>query len=335
MTGALLYRLNHGVHIIGANGQSYRLNEAKRLCRTSTAGRDRQERGDDLVGRDDQGTVHHPELTRGSFDWIELKQMVTAPKGAVRMALFFGLLPCRGELDFDEINLKTREGAVGRPAAQEILPPRLPLRRIKEAFFVDLSAVANRGLADEVDNDGQGGWSDQGSNADMRELRTGDREFGGVPFRLLPAPRSIVVLRSTSRNPGGLPETVTIPLGRKADTLFFLQSVAWGGGPGEMYRYVINYHDGVKVSLPVSDRNMTDWAAEPVRRFATEEGSFTTVAETVPSKMFGQGSVYRKEWNAPDDRRPVVIDSIVFTCPDGKASVPVPILLAITGVTEW
>ena len=78
-----------------------------------------------------------------------------------------------------------------------------------------------------------------------------------------------------------------------------------------------------------------DWASEPVARFATEVGSFTTVAETVPSKMFGRGSVYRKEWNAPDERRPVAIDSITFMCPGGKAGGSVPILLGITGVTEW
>ena len=46
-------------------------------------------------------------------------------------------------------------GCVNRPASEagatgpaEILPPRLPLQRIKQTVFVDLSKVANRGLTD-------------------------------------------------------------------------------------------------------------------------------------------------------------------------------------------
>ena len=46
---------------------------------------------------------------------------------------------------------------------------------------------------------------------------------------------------------------------------------------------------------------------------------------------FNGGSVYRMEWSAPTDRRAVEIKSIEFV---GNGST-VPVLLGITGVTEW
>ena len=53
-----------------------------------------------VVGKDDAGTMHNAELTKGSFDLRDLKQEIVAPKGAIRMALFFGVLPCKGESGF-------------------------------------------------------------------------------------------------------------------------------------------------------------------------------------------------------------------------------------------
>ena len=284
-----------------------------------------------LVGRDELGKERRPELTKGSYDWTTLKETVTAPEGAIRMALFLGVLPCKGEVDFDDIEIKT-ESASAPPEAekQEALPPRLPLERLRETFFVDLSKVANRALADDDPNDGKGGWSDQGAGCDMRAFPTGPRKFGGVPFNVLPAPKSIVVLKSTMRAPGDLPEKVTIPVGRKADTLFFLHAAAWAG-EGELFRYVIHYQDGKQVTLGVDQKNMADWIAEPVKRFPKEQGTFSTAAETVPSPQFGKGTVYRMEWSAPRDRRTVAIESIEFV---GNPKC-VPILLAITGVVEW
>ena len=76
---------------------------------------------------------------------------------------------------------------------------------------------------------------------------------------------------------------------------------------------------------------MRDWTAEPMARFPLEEGTFSTVAQTVKVQQFGRGSVYRMEWSAPATRRQVEIKSIEFVS-DGKC---VPVLLGITGVLEW
>jgi hypothetical protein len=284
-----------------------------------------------LVGKDDSGKMQRPELTKGDYDWTEVKDTVTAPDGAARMALFIGITPCKGKVDFCEINIRTASEA-GAAGPVEILHPRLPLERIKQTMFVDLSKVVNRGLADEVDNDGKGGWTDQGPNADMRELKTGQRTLGGVTFNLLPEPKCVVALRSENRAKGDLPEKVTIPVGKKLDTLFFLHSAAWcPSGGNEAFRYVIHYKDGKDVTLPVTGNNLVDWIADPVARFPLEEGTFSTVADTVKNPQFRQGSVYRMEWSSPRERRGIEIDSIDFIGA-GKA---VPILLAITGVVEW
>ncbi len=290
-----------------------------------------------LAGKDDAGKMHREELTKGDYDWTDVTETITAPEGAARMSLFFGIGPCKGKVDFDDIEIHTASEAA--TVAPEILHPRLPLERIKQTVFVDLSKVANRGLADEVDNDGKGGWSDQGPNADMREFKTGHRDLGGVNFNVLPEPKPngpasgcIVVLRSENRAKGDLPEKVTIPVGKKLDTLFFLHSAAWcPTGGNEAFRYVIHYKDGKDVTLPVTGNNLADWTADPVARFPLEEGTFSTVADTVKNPQFRQGSVYRMEWSSPRERRGVEIESIEFIGA-GKA---VPILLAITGVVEW
>jgi hypothetical protein len=54
-------------------------------------------------------------------------------------------------------------------------------------------------------------------------------------------------------------------------------------------------------------------------------------AESVKSGQFRQGSIYRRKWVVPLDRRQIEIENIDFVA-DGKAG---PILLGITGVVEW
>jgi hypothetical protein len=282
-----------------------------------------------IIGKDAQGKVHRPEYTKGSFDWVEVKETITAPKDAVRMALFLGILPCKGTYNFDDINIKTAS-AVSTEESAEILLPRLPIEKFREVFKIDLSKVANRALADEKENDGVGGWSDQGPDCDMRELKTGDLKLGGVPMRILPPPNCVVVLKASTRAAGKLPEKVEIPVGKKLDTLFFLHAAAWAGGP-EFFRYVIHYADGKDETISVGPQNMIDWGADPVRRFPNETGTFTTVAQTVKVPMLHHGSIYRMEWSAPRDRRAVEIKSIEFI---GNGN-SVPILLGITGVLEW
>jgi hypothetical protein len=284
-----------------------------------------------IVGKDDEGKWQGEKYTKGDYDWTEIKQTVVAPEGAVRMALFLGIKPCKGQVNFDDINIIT--ASEGSNVAADILLPRLPLQRFKETVLIDISKQANRRLSDETDNDGKGGWTDQGPSADMRELKTGERRLGGVKFNLLPdTDNAVVVLKSENRAKGDLPDKVTIPVGKKLDTLFFLHSAAWcPTGADEAFHYTIHYADGKDVTLKVTGNNLVDWIKAPVARFPLEEDTFTTVAETVKNTQFKQGSLYRMEWSAPLDRRGIEIKSIDFVV-GGKA---VPILMGITGVVVW
>jgi hypothetical protein len=283
-----------------------------------------------MVGKDDQGQMHRPELTQGDFDWKPIEETITTPQGAVRMALFFGITPCKGDVGFDDVNIHT-DSAAGPTAKGEILEPRLPLAKFREQVQVDLSKVANRSLASDQAGDGKG-WDDQGPTADMREVKTGKRPFGGVTFKIMDAPGSIVELKSSSVHSSDLPEKVEIPVGRKFDDLYFLHTATWvNGNEKEVFRYVIHYADGKDVTLTVSPNNMKDWTADPVARFPFEADTFTTVVETVKVPKYHQGSLYRMEWTAPLDRRAVDIKSIEFV---GNGT-SVPILLGITGVVEW
>lgn len=80
--------------------------------------------------------------------------------GEFFVQIWFGLLPAGETLE------------VG-PLLLEELPDTRPL---------DLSAVANMDLRDEVAGDGKGGWSDQGPQNDMRDLTPGRHEFDGIAF---------------------------------------------------------------------------------------------------------------------------------------------------------
>ena len=166
----------------------------------------------------------------------------------------------------------------------------------------------------------------------MRELKPGERRFGGVMFRIAGEAKSVIVLKSANRTAGDLPEKATIPVERPLDTLFFLHAAAWcPSGSEEAFHYVIHYADGKDVTLPVTGNNLADWIANPVARFPLEEGTFSTVAETVANPQYRQGSVYRMEWSSPLDRRGIAIKSIDFVA-GGKA---VPILIGITGTIDW
>ena len=288
-----------------------------------------------LVGKDDEGKWQGEKYTKGDYDWTEVKQTVTAPEGAVRMAFFMGMTPCKGQVNYVDVDIKTDSDAA--PVAADILLPRLPLQRIKdkETVLIDISKQANRWLSDDVDNDGKGGWTDQGSGADMRNLKTGDRRLGGVMFRLLPDnANAVIVLRSDNRAKGDLPDKVTIPVGKKLDTLFFLHAAAWcPRGNDEMFHYVIHYADGKDVTLKVTGNNLTDWIADPVAALPAGGRHLHHRRRHRQKHPVQAGQHLSHGVELPLDRRGIEIKSIDFVTADKKAAVP--ILLAITGVVIW
>ncbi len=200
---------------------------------------------------------------------------------------------------------------------------------------VDISAFANRALADETPDDGVGGWTDQGKTGDLRTFPTGTHTFAGVPFNVPASPggpketdKSIIVLSCKDR-PGAdkLPTEVTIPLGQKLEGLCFLHGCAYSGSGTMVGLYQIQYADGSKVDIPLySDVNIRDWAGTPTL-LPREKGTSSAVAWTGSCKMFSVIGVYRMIWVNPRPDAP--IKALRFAHPTRQA---VPVLMALTTI---
>ena len=105
------------------------------------------------------------------------------------MALFLGLLPCKGKIEFDDIDIQTAGEAAS--VAAEILPPNLPPQVIKEMHYVDLSKVANR-------------CTDEGLHDRRASLRR-------LAFQNSRRTKSVVVLKSSASANGDLPRRLRFP----------------------------------------------------------------------------------------------------------------------------
>jgi hypothetical protein len=287
-----------------------------------------------LVGGNGGGPAARPEFNRGSHAWGEVKGTVTAPADARRMALFMGGRGCTGRVSFDEIRtlaartdlsvvraIPPRPGPVAAPAVVPLVDPQ----RLK-FFEVDLSRVVNRALADDQADDGVGGWSDQGPGYDMRGLPPGRKLYDGVPFTIL-APRSCVVLQSKYRPQSKLPSRVRIPVGRKADVLYFLHSGAWITPNQTHWSYIVRYRSGRTRTIPVVEGvNVRDWGHANITEFADTPTMRTVVApEKAANTLSPTCGVYRTEWLNPHPGYTIREIEMV------SEKQGVPILLAITG----
>ncbi|MBT3378396.1 MAG: tetratricopeptide repeat protein [Lentisphaerae bacterium] len=191
---------------------------------------------------------------------------------------------------------------------------------------VDIAGVLNRALRDEVDDDGQGGWSDQGEKLDLRDFPTDKPEqvFDGVPFRVA-QPNACLVLASKYRDSTSLPEQVDIPVERKADVLFFLQSSAWTSAKHHA-NYVVHYQDGTDYTIKlIGGVNYRDWVASaPDEPFLYETDTVTRRAWSGKSILFPKVSLYSMGWVNPKPEKSIA--SVTFE----SKGLGVPILVALT-----
>jgi hypothetical protein len=211
--------------------------------------------------------------------------------------------------------------AVQPSQAKRSLPPQLAYTTL------DLTRYANRGLKDDVPDDGKGGWTDQGANVDLRTFPTGKQVFGGVPFDIGAEPKCCIVLKSDSR-PGkeGLPASVTIPVGQTVEGLCFLHSAAYTN-KGQIGLYQIVYQDGSTTDIPlIHGENLRDWADTP-SAFTRERTTQSRVAWTGTTKVFPVVCVYQMLWVNP--RPDAAIKEVKFSNPSAAC----PVLMGITLVT--
>lgn len=147
----------------------------------------------------------------------------------------------RAELEFD-LSCRTT-----RLSAEQL--------RSMERHFVplDLSGVANNTLTDRIAGDGEGGWTDQGGENDLRCFRfEGRNRFKAIPFDIARRPRNVVSVGG--RNWKQLPRQLSIPVGdQRAGGIYFLHTSAWPCP--EVGSYEVNYTDGSAVSIPIRNLN--------------------------------------------------------------------------------
>ncbi len=194
------------------------------------------------------------------------------------------------------------------------------------AFFtVDLRSYCNMGFADEVANDGKGGWGDQGPQNDLRNFPVGPQKFLNVPFDIIDpatnAGKSCITLGSAMLK--ALPRTVkTIDFGhRKAKRIYFLHSMTWAPPEGIMGEYRIHYGKALEMRQTIvleSGKNIGDW-------YRPSDLEDARVAWRGNNAMSTVG-VYIYVWENPHPD--TVIDEIDFTGTDANAIMH---LVAITG----
>lgn len=211
--------------------------------------------------------------------------------------------------------LLTNLGVEIKPFVKLELPKHLKYRPL------DLKKFLDRSMADDVSNDGRGGFTDQGPDSDMREFRlSGTHTLAGVPFRI-EQPKTCFVLKSRYRK-GGY-ESVVIPVNSKFDVLAWLHTCAYTSA-GHHYSVFVNYADGTKSEIRMEGKtNLRDWSSVP-GRITTETDTLTEAARTVKQKTFGQASVYRTAWinTAPGKK----VDSITLK----SMNRGVPVILAFS-----
>ena len=127
---------------------------------------------------------------------------------------------------------------------------------------LDLRKVANAGFADDVADDGKGGWTDQGPENDLRMLTPGKQAMKGITFHVIdPAEnggKSCVMLAGRARPKFPATAVCEIPEGVSGTTLYLLHAVAW---PGPRVGSIkVTYRDNSTDTFKVcGDREVGNW----------------------------------------------------------------------------
>ncbi len=192
-------------------------------------------------------------------------------------------------------------------------------------FSVDLRKYCTMGLADDVEGNGKGGWSDQGPTNDLGNLPAGRQVLGGVPFDIIKAEtnggKACIMLGSDTRVKT-LPRRVDkIDFGhRRAKRIYFLHAHAYGG-PAEVGEYRVHYVNTITVDerIPlISGKNISDW-------WGARDIPEATVVWRQLNGLSPVG-LYMYVWKNPSPEIP--IESIDFI---SKGEGPMLGLVAVTG----
>jgi hypothetical protein len=129
------------------------------------------------------------------------------------------------------------------------------------------------------------------------------------------------------------PEVKEIPIGRKADALFFLQTLLPGDDwrprsesaqPPLVFQYTVHYEDGTSAVIPVD----LGVAIAPWRQAAVSPMRKASVAWQADSKDGKKFAVYQMQWTNPRPDKSIRSVDMAYGPEKGKWGAP--ILLGIT-----
>jgi hypothetical protein len=183
------------------------------------------------------------------------------------------------------------------------------------------------------------GWFGD-ANFTLKDLPTGKQTLAGVTYDIYDFPTSPVptcIMLAGPNLPGQLPKEVRdIPVHRKADALFFLQTARIDQRRSdqekredksvELVRYVVRYADGQELTVPVlSEVDVDDYKGEQPQALPGAQLAWTRPYQGTQL----HAAVYSQQWNNP--RPNIEIQSIdVLPVDNPRGSVA---LLAITAVS--
>jgi len=259
-----------------------------------------------IVGAEDGDQAVLPDFAAGTYDHKQAAATVTAPKNARWFRVGFGVRDASGWASFGDIDIQTQPGEEPEEVARKTRP-------IEPAHFnwsiTDISPMLNRPLADEVDADGKGGWTDQGALMDLRGLPSGEQTINGVSFRVEKG-NACLILKNKQRPSENLPAAAKVNVTFKADVLAFLHTGGWLAPDIRHATYIVHYADGTKAEIPViGGKNIIDWthSADSVDEVKYSPAlGLILHAVTVPSPKFVRVNVWMTLWKNPHPDKEIV-----------------------------
>lgn len=133
-----------------------------------------------------------------------------------------------------------------------------PAAPVQGFIHIDLTKAANMGFYDSVAADNQGGWTDMGPVACIKEIPFGIQTFqdGMVPFKIIdPAGndgKSVLVLNGPRRETAFPVLSPKIHVNKKLQELYFLHTCMYAETTGDflpLVKYKIHYKDGAEQSF--------------------------------------------------------------------------------------
>lgn len=170
---------------------------------------------------------------------FSLLAVIDAPPGGSAVNFYFGDNQSGGVLTIRDLKI-----------SEEL--PAIPL---------DLREAANFGFKDQTPGDGQGGWSDQGMESDFGTFPIHQKEFAGVPFRIIDPERNdgraVLSFQSSEVATGLKSARIVLPETRRY--LYLLHAATFAHQNGNDAVGNIRF-DGWVAQVPVAVKNNIDVA---------------------------------------------------------------------------